>query len=48
MIKVLLANKLNPRAVESLKEIPEFDTVENTGLPADLLMQEIQQNPDFI
>jgi D-3-phosphoglycerate dehydrogenase len=42
MIKVLLADKLSPRAVELLKEIPEFDTVENTGLPADILKQQIQ------
>ncbi len=43
MIKVLLADKLSPWAVELLKEIPEFDTFENVGLPADLLKQKIQE-----
>lgn len=42
MIKVLLADKLSPRAVERLKEIPEFETVENTGLSPDALKQQLQ------
>lgn len=40
MIKVLLADKLSPKAIELLKEIPEFEIVEKTGMdPEDLKME---------
>lgn len=42
MIKVLLADKLSLRVVELLKEIPEFDTVEKTGMTPDELRDEIK------
>ena len=41
MIKILLADKLNPKAIEQLKEIPEFEVIENTGLEPDVLKGEI-------
>lgn len=41
MIEVLLADKLSQRVVELLKEIPEFEIVEKTGLSPDELKQEI-------
>lgn len=43
MIKVLLADKLSPQAVELQKKNPEFDMVENIGLPADLHTKKIQE-----
>lgn len=42
MIRVLLADKLNLRVVELLKEIPEFDIVEKTGLKPGELKKEIR------
>lgn len=44
MIRVLLADKLNLRVVEILKEIPEFDIVEKTGLKPDELKEEIRNH----
>jgi D-3-phosphoglycerate dehydrogenase len=41
LIKVLLADKLSSKAVESLKEIPEFEIVEKTGMKPEELKQEI-------
>ncbi|MCK4835367.1 MAG: 3-phosphoglycerate dehydrogenase [Candidatus Aminicenantes bacterium] len=41
MIKILLADKLSPKAIELLKEIPEIEIVEKTGLEPDALKQEI-------
>lgn len=41
MIKILLADKLSPKAIEQLKEIPEFEVIENTGLAPDELKGEI-------
>ncbi len=41
MIKILLADKLSPKAIEQLKEIPEFEVIENTGLAPDVLKGEI-------
>lgn len=41
MIKILLADKLSPKAIEQLKEIPEFEVIENTGLAPDVLKEEI-------
>jgi len=42
MIKILISDKLSPRAIESLKEIPEFETVENKNLSVDELKREIK------
>ncbi|MFC2155192.1 NAD(P)-dependent oxidoreductase [Acidobacteriota bacterium] len=47
MIRVLLADKLNLRVVELLKEIPEFDIVEKTGLKHDELKEDIR-NQDAV
>jgi D-3-phosphoglycerate dehydrogenase len=41
LIKILLADKLSPKAIEQLKEIPEFEVIENTGLAPDVLKEEI-------
>ena len=41
MITILLADKLSPKAIEQLKEIPEFEVIENTGLAPDVLKEEI-------
>jgi D-3-phosphoglycerate dehydrogenase len=42
VIKVLLADKLSLRVIELLKEIPEFDIVEKTGMNPDELKNEIK------
>lgn len=42
MIRILLADAISPKAVESLKEIPEFELVEKTGLSPDNLKAEIR------
>jgi len=41
LIKILLADKLSPKSIEQLKEIPEFEVIENTGLAPDVLKGEI-------
>lgn len=41
MIKVLLSDKLSPKVVEILKEIPEFEITEKTGMSPDELKEEI-------
>jgi D-3-phosphoglycerate dehydrogenase len=43
LIKILLADKLSPKAIEQIKEIPEFEVVENTGLEPDVLKKEISK-----
>lgn len=42
MIKILLADKLTPKVVDSLKEIPEFDIIEKTGMNYKELREEIK------
>lgn len=42
MIRILLADAISPKAIESLKEIPEFELMENAGLSSDELKKEIQ------
>ena len=41
MIKILLADKLSPKAIDQIKEIPEFEVIENTGLEPEVLKDEI-------
>ena len=43
MIRVLLADKLSSKAVELLKEIPEFEIDEKVGLAPDELREEISK-----
>lgn len=42
MIRVLLADKLIPKVVDLLKEIPEFDIIEKTGMNYKELREEIK------
>jgi D-3-phosphoglycerate dehydrogenase / 2-oxoglutarate reductase len=42
LIKVLLADTLNPKAVELLKEVPEFETVVKNNMTPDCLKNEIE------
>ncbi|MCK5055613.1 MAG: 3-phosphoglycerate dehydrogenase [Candidatus Aminicenantes bacterium] len=44
MIRILLADKLNLRVVELLREIPEFDIVEKISLKPDKLKEEIRNH----
>ncbi|MCK4766636.1 MAG: hypothetical protein KAW12_30875 [Candidatus Aminicenantes bacterium] len=49
MIKVLLADKISQKAVELLKEIPEFDILEKTDIDAkQVSLDELLNTADFI
>ena len=43
MIRVLMADKLSPKAIELLKEIPEFEIDEKTGMDPNELKEEIKK-----
>ncbi len=43
MIKVLISDKLSPKVVDILKEIPEFEITEKTGMTPDELKKEITE-----